>query len=257
VSDAVLILTLLALVGAALGYAVLGFKTDTIPLSDKIDALLPQTQCRRCSYAGCRPYAEAIAAGTADINQCPPGGAATIRALAGLLGRASKPLNPEYGEIKAKCVAVIDESTCIGCTLCLQACPVDAIVGANKYMHTVISSECTGCELCIAPCPVDCIAMVSPPQDDHAWERRSAAGWPSHLPLARYYRVAKARTRARERQRETAVQARARFEFRNFRLEREKAERTARLRQKKAQLNKSGSNDDDAAVEPPAAARRV
>ena len=129
-------------------------------LSDRaIDALLPQTQCRRCGHAGCLPYAEAISSGAADINQCPPGGDATIAAIAKLLQKDTKPLNPEYGEYHGRMLAVIDESVCIGCTLCIQACPVDAILGATKQMHTVIASECTGCELCVPPCPVDCIDM--------------------------------------------------------------------------------------------------
>lgn len=125
-----------------------------------IDALLPQTQCTRCGYPGCLPYAQAIAAGAAEINQCPPGGAATIEALAQLTGRAALPLNPANGVEKPREVAYILEEHCIGCTKCLPACPVDAIVGANKRMHTVIVPECSGCELCIAPCPVDCIVMV-------------------------------------------------------------------------------------------------
>ncbi len=129
------------------------------PLVERIDALLPQTQCRQCGFAGCRPYAAAIAAGTADINQCPPGGDAGIAALAELLGRAAKPLNTAHGFSKPAQVAVIDEPACIGCTLCIRACPVDAIVGAAKQMHTVIAQECTGCELCLPVCPVDCIAM--------------------------------------------------------------------------------------------------
>ena len=128
--------------------------------ADDIDALLPQTQCTRCGYQGCRPYAEAIARGEAAINQCPPGGAATIAALAALLQRNPLPLNPVNGVEGPPLVALIDESACIGCTKCLPPCPVDAIIGARKQMHTVIAALCTGCELCIAPCPVDCIAMV-------------------------------------------------------------------------------------------------
>jgi len=127
---------------------------------DEIDALLPQTQCTRCGYSGCRPYAAAIVAGSADINQCPPGGVDTIAALARLLGRPALPLNPANGSEGAPLVAQIDEDACIGCARCLPPCPVDAIVGAPKYMHTVVLELCTGCELCVAPCPVDCIAMV-------------------------------------------------------------------------------------------------
>jgi electron transport complex protein RnfB len=144
--------------GLLLGYSAIRFKVEGDPLVDKIDALLPQTQCGQCTYAGCRPYAEAIAKGEADINQCPPGGEATIHALADLLDVEFKPLNAEHGEVKTLPTIVRrDEQTCIGCTLCIQACPVDAILGAAKHMHTVIESECTGCNLCIPPCPVDCI----------------------------------------------------------------------------------------------------
>jgi electron transport complex protein RnfB len=128
--------------------------------ADDIDALLPQTQCTRCGYTGCKPYAEAIASNSAEINQCPPGGGSTIAALATLLHRDALPLNPTNGVEGPTLVAQIDESVCIGCTKCLPPCPVDAILGARKQMHTVISELCTGCELCIAPCPVDCIKMV-------------------------------------------------------------------------------------------------
>jgi len=133
---------------------------NSATLADRIDALLPQTQCTKCGYAGCRPYAEAIAAGAAQINQCPPGGAAGIARLAELLHRPPLPLNPANGVEGPLRVAVIDERLCIGCTLCIQACPVDAIVGAAKMMHTVLASDCTGCDLCLPPCPMDCIAMV-------------------------------------------------------------------------------------------------
>jgi len=169
--SAVLILSVLAIVfGLLLGFAAIRFKVEGDPLVDKIDAQLPQTQCGQCSYPGCRPYAEAIAKGEADINQCPPGGETTIMALADLLDRDPKPLNPENGEIKAKTVAVIDETRCIGCTLCIQACPVDAILGAAKHMHTVIARECTGCDLCVEPCPVDCIDMMPIQQDILTWK---------------------------------------------------------------------------------------
>jgi Na+-translocating ferredoxin:NAD+ oxidoreductase subunit B len=132
-------------------------------LARRIDALLPQTQCTRCGFEGCRPYAEAIAEGRADIDQCPPGGDAGVAKLAALLGRAAKPLNAQFGAFAPPRVAVIDEAACIGCTKCIQACPVDAIVGASKLMHTVIASWCTGCELCIPPCPVDCIVLEPAP----------------------------------------------------------------------------------------------
>lgn len=131
--------------------------------ADAIDALLPQTQCTRCGYEGCRPYAEAIAAGEAGINQCPPGGARTIAALAELLGREPLPLNPANGVEQPERVAFIDEARCIGCARCLPPCPVEAIVGTARRLHTVVADLCTGCELCVAPCPVDCIAMVPRP----------------------------------------------------------------------------------------------
>ena len=147
--------------GLLLGFAAKKYHVEGDPLADKIDKLLPQTQCGQCTFPGCRPYAEAIAKGEADINQCPPGGDTTIQALAELMGVEPKPLNSENGTTPATLlVAIIDEYNCIGCTLCIQACPVDAIVGASKHMHTVIAAECTGCKLCLPPCPVDCIDMI-------------------------------------------------------------------------------------------------
>ena len=171
---------LAALFGVLLGYAAIRFKVESDPVVERIDALLPQTQCGQCGFAGCRPYAEAIASGTADINRCPPGGENTIVALADLLGRDPKPLDPERGEAQEQqLVAVIDENICIGCTLCIQACPVDAILGAAKHMHTVIEDECTGCKLCVAPCPVECIHMVEVKEDIGEWK------WPfPHDPSA-------------------------------------------------------------------------
>lgn len=132
-------------------------------LADCIDAVLPQTQCGRCGYAGCRPYAEAVARGEADINRCAPGGMEGVRALARLTGRPARSLDPACGAESPPQVAVIDEDACIGCTKCIQACPVDAIVGASRLMHTVVADLCTGCALCVAPCPVDCITMVPTP----------------------------------------------------------------------------------------------
>ncbi len=127
----------------------------------EIDEWLPQTQCTQCSYPRCLDYAEAIASGAADINQCPPGGDTTIRGLAALLGKMGKPLNPKYGIHQAKEVAVIDEDRCIGCVMCIKPCPTDAIIGTAKHIHTVLSDDCTGCGLCVDPCPVDCISMES------------------------------------------------------------------------------------------------
>jgi H+/Na+-translocating ferredoxin:NAD+ oxidoreductase subunit B len=182
-------------------------------LSARIDALLPQTQCTQCGYPNCRRYAEAIAAGEADINQCPPGGEAGIRKLAALLGREAKPLNPANGIERPRRVAVIDEALCIGCTLCIQACPVDAIVGAAKLMHTVVTELCSGCDLCIAPCPVDCIDMVPATGEDAVWGR------------------------------ERADAARERFDRRSERLERERSERAERL----AKRGLRGARSDPAA----------
>lgn len=150
-----------------------------------IDEWLPQTQCTQCSYPRCHDYAVAIADGEADINQCPPGGDVTIRGLASLLGKIGKPLNPKFGVHKPKQVAVIDESVCIGCVMCIKACPTDAIIGSAKRMHTVIERDCTGCELCLEPCPVDCIDMIDQPQQaDLTWR------WDDYSPAAT--------TRARE-----------------------------------------------------------
>jgi electron transport complex protein RnfB len=182
-------------------------------LIDAIDALLPQTQCTKCGYQGCRPYAEAVAAGDADINQCPPGGAAGIRNLARLLGRMEKPLNPSNGAETPRAAALIDESRCIGCLLCVKACPVDAIVGAAKRMHTVLTESCTGCELCLAPCPVDCIDMVELDALAQRGNRHAAV-------------------LAAQSIEDMAVLARERFGFHEFRVAREHEERSQRLAKK-------------------------
>lgn len=155
--------------GALLGFAAVKFKVEGNPIVDQIDSILPQTQCGQCGHPGCRPYAEGIAAGE-DINKCPPGGEDTIHALADLLGREFVPLDEEHGQEKeTKMVAHIREAECIGCTKCIQACPVDAILGAAKQMHTVINEECTGCDLCVEPCPVDCIDMLPVPVTPQTW----------------------------------------------------------------------------------------
>ena len=168
-------------------------------LTDRIDALLPQTQCTQCGYSGCRPYATAIARGEAEIDRCPPGGEAGVAALAELLERPVRPIDPACGEpVTQPEVAVIDEAVCIGCTKCIQACPVDAIAGAAKQMHTVIAAECTGCRLCIPPCPVDCIDLVPSPDPTPLCQR---AG---HF-RARYH----ARNERQERRRREREAARA------------------------------------------------
>ncbi|MFC6309383.1 electron transport complex subunit RsxB [Paraburkholderia dipogonis] len=149
--------------------------TDTRTLADRIEGLLPQTQCTKCGYPACRPYAEAVASGEANYNQCPPGGAEGVARLAALLGKPVIPLNSANGIERPRPLAVIDEQVCIGCTLCMQACPVDAIVGAPKQMHTVIVELCTGCDLCVPPCPVDCIALPPVTGEATGWDAWSEA----------------------------------------------------------------------------------
>jgi electron transport complex protein RnfB len=170
---AVIALLILAIIfGALLGYAAIRFKPEGNPLVESIDNLLPQTQCGQCGYPGCRPYADAIAGGDA-INKCPPGGMATVEALADLLDLPVLELDAEDPDAEQNRIAVIREDECIGCTKCIQACPVDAILGAAKLMHTVIEKECTGCDLCLEPCPVDCIDMVSQPVTITNWRWQS------------------------------------------------------------------------------------
>ncbi len=164
------LLILATIFGALLGFASVKFKPEGNPIVEDINNILPQTQCGQCGHPGCRPYAEAISNG-ADINKCPPGGEATILALADLLDVEPMPLDAEHGVEKGKQVAIIREDECIGCTKCIQACPVDAILGAAKQMHTVIESECTGCDLCVEPCPVDCIDMVPVQTTIRTWHK--------------------------------------------------------------------------------------
>ncbi|AIU29113.1 ferredoxin [Pandoraea pnomenusa] len=200
--------------------------SEVTALAQRIDALLPQTQCTKCGYEGCRPYADAIASGEASYNQCPPGGAQGVARLAQLLGRPVIPLNPQNGIERPRPRAVIDESLCIGCTLCLQACPVDAIVGAAKLMHTVIEARCTGCDLCVPPCPVDCIDMVPVTGERTGWDAWSPP---------------------------QADAARAHFEAHQARLAKEKAEREARLAARAARVAQAGgSKGPDASAVVPA-----
>ena len=165
---------LAAVFGLLLGYSAIRFHIEGDPIADQVDALLPQTQCGQCGYPGCRPYADAVAKDDEAINKCVPGGEATVLAIADLLGK--EPTAVDAAAEKPKAVAVIDEKECIGCTLCLQACPVDAIMGAAKQLHGIIASECTGCELCLKPCPVECIHMVPIPEEVSSWK------WPYPTP---------------------------------------------------------------------------
>ena len=166
---ALLAIGLLALFfGVVLGFAAVKFKVESDPLVEQIDQILPQTQCGQCGYPGCKPYAEAIANGD-EINKCPPGGDITIKKLADLMGVEPKSLDAAHGQEDIKKIAYIREDECIGCTKCIQACPVDAILGAAKQMHTVIVDECTGCDLCVDPCPVDCIDMLPLANGTSSW----------------------------------------------------------------------------------------
>ncbi|RYU71227.1 electron transport complex subunit RsxB [Aliivibrio finisterrensis] len=170
---AIIAIAALALVfGLILGFASIKFKVESDPIVEQIDAILPQTQCGQCGYPGCKPYAEAIANGDI-INKCPPGGQATIEKLADLMG-VDVPTSDD-DVVNVKKIAFIHEDMCIGCTKCIQACPVDAIVGGTKALHTVIEAECTGCDLCVAPCPTDCIEMipVSTTPDNWKWDLQS------------------------------------------------------------------------------------
>jgi Na+-translocating ferredoxin:NAD+ oxidoreductase subunit B len=180
---------------------------DRPALADAIDAALPQTQCTRCGYPDCRSYAQAVADGDAGIDQCPPGGAQGIVRLAALTGQAPRSLNPQHGAEGPLRLAVIDETWCIGCTLCIKACPVDCIVGASKVMHTVVATQCTGCELCVPVCPVDCISMENVSGSLTGWQ---AWGEPQ------------------------AEQARARYTFHRFRVDRGQREHDERLARKAA-----------------------
>ena len=213
---------LLAMFGVALLQ-----RRRALPLAERIDAILPQTQCTQCGHPGCLPYAQAIAEGRAGINQCPPGGDRVIRRIARLTGTAPLPLDPARGVIQPRAAALIDEATCIGCTLCIQACPVDAIVGAPKLMHTVLARECTGCELCIPPCPVDCISMVPAARGSREWIARG--------------------------ERRRADHARERYRSRQQRIERDKREHAARMAQKAA----AGLGEIEASNDPASERKRA
>ncbi len=196
-----------------------GLSPSQARLAERIDAALPQTQCTRCGFPDCRAYAQAIATGQAKINQCPPGGAEGVRRLAAITRLPVEPLNPANGLESPRRVAVIDEAWCIGCTLCIQACPVDAIAGAAKRMHTVLADWCTGCELCLAPCPTDCISLLPLPEADHA-DKTGWAAWSA----------------------QQADDARRRYAARKARLARVASERAQRLRDKA--LGRPGPPED-------------
>lgn len=197
-------------------------------LADQIEDLLPQTQCTKCGYPACRPYAQAIASGEAGYNQCPPGGQEGIVRLARLLNQPVVPLNSQNGTERVRAAAQIDEALCIGCTLCIQACPVDAIVGAPKLMHSVITALCTGCDLCLPPCPVDCISMVPVSADKTGWDAWSP---------------------------QQADAARTQHDFRTLRLQREKQENEARLLRKAHE--KLRAIQDEIAASPTASAEQA
>lgn len=200
---------------------------DSKTLADRIEDLLPQTQCTKCGYDGCRPYAEAVAAGAASYNQCPPGGAEGVARMAKLLGKPVIPINPVNGVERPRPVAFIDEQLCIGCTLCMQACPVDAIVGAPKQMHTIVKDQCTGCDLCVAPCPVDCIAMIPLTGEATGWD-----AWTQ----------------------QQADEARVRHDRRQARLAAERLAAEARAAARRAAATPAGAAADSATSASPASA---
>ena len=202
-------------------------KAEGKSLIGQIDAVLPQTQCTQCDFDGCRPYAEAIVSGEAEINQCPPGGQNGVNALAEILGREALPLNEAHGETKPRRVAVVDEKVCIGCTLCIQACPVDAFVGSSKVMTQVIAKECTGCDLCLPVCPVDCIDMVEPELIDKSDNTQQK----------------EVINDKQERERAIRDNWRNRFEFHQSRIERNKRERDELLKSKMIALKEKMAKD--------------
>ena len=202
-------------------------KAEGKSLIGQIDAVLPQTQCTQCDFDGCRPYAEAIVSGEAEINQCPPGGQNGVNALAEILGRVALPLNEAHGETKPRRVALVDEKVCIGCTLCIQACPVDAFVGSSKVMTQVIAKECTGCDLCLPVCPVDCIDMVEPELIDKSANKQEK----------------EVINDKQERERAIRDNWRNRFEFHQSRIERNKRERDELLKSKMIALKEKMAKD--------------
>ena len=216
-------------------------KAEGKSLVGQIDAVLPQTQCTQCDFDGCKPYAEAIAAGEAEINQCPPGGQDGINALAELLGHKALPLNEAHGETKPRRIAVVDEKVCIGCTLCIKVCPVDAFVGSSKVMTQVIAEECTGCDLCLPVCPVDCIDMV----ESKSIEERASTKQNESL------------NNRQVQERAIRDNWRSRFEFHQLRIERNKQERDELLKSKMIALKEKMAKDKSQKEKIDAAISRV
>jgi len=215
------------LILTGMGYAA---KAKGSPLVDQIDAILPQTQCNQCDFPGCRPYAEALANGDAEINQCPPGGQEGADALAELLSVEALPLNQEHGETKPKRIALVDEQVCIGCTLCIKACPVDAFVGSSKVMTQVIAKECTGCDLCLPVCPVDCIDMI---------EIKPA----NLIPFINYHQFYEELYKKQTQEKKQREISKERFEFREMRIERNKQERSDLLESRMIALKEKMAKD--------------
>ena len=213
-------------------------------LADQIDAILPQTQCTQCDFEGCKPYSQAIVSGEAEINQCPPGGQDGVDALAELLGRQTLPLNQTHGETKPKRIAIVDEKACIGCTLCIKACPVDAFVGSSKVMTQVIAQECTGCDLCLPVCPVDCIDMI---------ESESYA----KIPYEDSDQIYHALNQRQILERAIRDNSRERYQFHQARLERNKHERDELLKSKTIALKEKMAKDKAQKEKIEAAIQRV
>ena len=205
-------------------------KSEGKSLAEQIDAVLPQTQCTQCDFDGCKPYAEAIVVGDAEINQCPPGGQDGVDALAELLGRNPIPLNETHGETKPRRVAIVDEKACIGCTLCIKACPVDAFVGSSKVMTQVIAKECTGCDLCLPVCPVDCIDMIESEPLQKISQKDSA-------------QFNDALNQRQILERSIRDNSRERYQFHQTRLERDKRERDELLKSRTIALKEKMAKD--------------
>ena len=219
-------------------------KSEGKSLAEQIDAVLPQTQCTQCDFDGCKPYSEAIVSGEAEINQCPPGGQDGVDALAELLGRQTIALNETHGETKPRRIAIVDEKACIGCTLCIKACPVDAFVGSSKVMTQVIAKECTGCDLCLPVCPVDCIDMIETKSYEEILQKDSA-------------QFNDALSQRQILERSIRDNSRERYQFHQARLERDKRERDELLKSRTIALKEKILKDKAQKQTIEAAIRRV